>query len=74
MCVCTQYITLFVYQCCYSYHMYQVEAGLYYGGHQIGKTQFSHQSGIEKSFFNRITWDVWLETLLKDVFSVTFLI
>ena len=42
-----------------SYHMYQVEAGLYYGGCQIGKTQISHRSRVKKKFFDSITWDVW---------------
>ena len=48
-----------VYQCCYSYHMYQVEAGLYYGGRQIGKTQISPRSRVKRKLFDIITWDVW---------------
>ena len=42
-----------------SYHMYQVEAGLYYGGRQIGKAQISQRSRLKKKFFDNITWDVW---------------
>ena len=44
--------------------MYQVEAGLYYGGRQLGKTQITHlQSRIKKKFFDSISWDVWYEIL-----------
>ena len=42
-----------------SYHMYQVEVGLYYGGRQIGKPQITKQSSITKNFFDNIKWDVW---------------
>ena len=39
--------------------MYQVEAGLYYGGCQMGKTQISPRSRVKKKFFDSITWDIW---------------
>ena len=57
--MCVLSITVFVYQCYYSYHMYQVEAGLYYGGCQMGKTQISPRSRVKKKLFDIITWDVW---------------
>lgn len=42
-----------------SYQLYQVEACLYCGGCEIGKTRYSHRSTVKKNFFDSITWDEW---------------